>query len=77
MPRLACFDGITLAMYAKDHNPPHFHAYYADDEAIFLIESGEILVGSLPSSKLRQVQAWAAENKTLLQETWKRLNPEK
>lgn len=29
-------------MYYNDHNPPHFHAYYGEDEA--LIEWGTLRV---------------------------------
>ena len=29
MPRLSTFYGIVIAMYYRDHHPPHFHAVYA------------------------------------------------
>ncbi len=32
----------------KEHNPPHIHAYYGDDEAEFLISNGELAKGSFP-----------------------------
>lgn len=28
MPSISSFFGITIYMYRKDHNPPHFHALY-------------------------------------------------
>jgi hypothetical protein len=33
MPEICRFYGIIIRMYYDDHNPPHFHAEYADDEA--------------------------------------------
>jgi len=74
MPRLAFFDGVTISMYAKDHNPPHIHAYYAEDEAVFRIDTGQILVGSLKSPQLKQVEQWISDNTEHLAATWRRLN---
>jgi Domain of unknown function (DUF4160) len=33
MPELSRFLGIVIAMYYRDHGPPHFHAIYGDHEA--------------------------------------------
>jgi hypothetical protein len=33
MPESCRFYGIIIRMYYDDHNPPHFHAFYGDDEA--------------------------------------------
>jgi hypothetical protein len=33
MPELSRFLGIVIAMYYRDHAPPHFHAIYGDYEA--------------------------------------------
>jgi hypothetical protein len=30
MPELSRFLGIVIAMYFKDHNPPHFHVLYGE-----------------------------------------------
>jgi predicted metallo-beta-lactamase superfamily hydrolase len=30
MPRISAFYGIVIAMYYRDHHPPHFHAIYAE-----------------------------------------------
>lgn len=35
-------------MYFADHAPPHFHARYAEHEALIAIESGAVIAGSLP-----------------------------
>ena len=43
MPTISEFFGILIRMYYDDHNPPHFHAYYGEHEAIILIETLEIV----------------------------------
>jgi len=57
-------------MYYDDHNPPHFHAYYGDTEAIFSIETLEVMEGSLPRRARLLVVEWAIEHKEELQEDW-------
>lgn len=50
MPSICeCF-GITIYVYYNDHDhaPPHFHAEYAEHEALFLIETLEVYSESLP-----------------------------
>jgi hypothetical protein len=29
MPEISRFLGIIIKMFLKEHNPPHFHAFYA------------------------------------------------
>lgn len=45
-------------MYFKDHFPPHFHAEYNGAEAMFSIETGNIIKGDLPRKQTRLIQAW-------------------
>jgi hypothetical protein len=42
MPRISTFYGIVIEMYFDDHPPPHFHALYAGEEALIVIDTGEI-----------------------------------
>ena len=46
-------------MYADDHAPPHFHARYAENQALIDIATGEMISGSFPRRALRLVQDWA------------------
>ena len=39
VPRLSAFYGIVITMYFRDHPPPHFHAHYAEHEAVIAIET--------------------------------------
>jgi hypothetical protein len=49
VPRLSEFYGIVIAMYYRDHAPPHFHAIYGGWDASVVIESVELLDGNLPT----------------------------
>ena len=48
MPQISYFLGVIIRMFYRDHNPPHFHAVYANFEGIIDIEKNEIIGGELP-----------------------------
>jgi hypothetical protein len=48
MPTLSSFFGIVVSMYWNDHQPPHFHARYADSEVVIRLETLEVEAGHLP-----------------------------
>ena len=48
MPIISLFFGIIIRINFRDHNPPHFHAEYQGMEALFDIQTLEILGGDLP-----------------------------
>ncbi len=73
MPVISMFYGIIVSMYFFDdqqHKLPHIHVRYHDQEAVFSIPDGEILSGSLKSSKARLVQAWIVIHKDALMANW-------
>ena len=71
MPVLSMFFGIILRMYnTNEHNPPHFHAYYGDFEAIFSFD-GEMIGGELPRRQVRLIQAWVELHREELEADWK------
>lgn len=59
MPTICEFFGIVIRMYYDDHNPPHFHAYYGGEQAIFSIETRELMEGSLSRRAKAMVLEWA------------------
>lgn len=59
MPTICEFFGIVIRMYYDDHNPPHFHAYYGGEQAIFSIETLELMEGSLSRRAKAMVLEWA------------------
>lgn len=70
MPCISSFFGIVITMYFNDHAPPHFHARYQDHEAQVLIDSLDILEGSLPRRALALVLEWAALHRRELRADW-------
>lgn len=66
------FYGIIIRMYCApgEHNPPHFHAYYAEHKAIIDINSCELASGNLPKKQLKLVLAWAELRKEELLADW-------
>ena len=70
MPTISEFFGITIRMYFDDHNPPHFHAYYGEHEALIEVNTLYVLEGSLPRRAKALVLEWAAEHREELLEDW-------
>ena len=48
MPRISEFFGIVIYMYYNDHWPSHFHATYGEREAVYMIDTLEVLRCNLP-----------------------------
>ena len=74
MPEISRFYGIVIYMYFKDHFPPHFHALYNEYEALFSIETGEIIQGDIPKKQLRLIQAWVELHREELFENFNELS---
>ncbi len=73
VPTISRFYGIVIRMYFSDHPPPHFHAFYAGEEAVVVIATGEILRGALPERALRMVREWTTVHREELSANWLRL----
>lgn len=72
MPELCRFYGIRIKMYFDDHNPPHFHAAYAEHAAVIEIETLALVAGELPSRALGLAVEWASLHKAELEKAWER-----
>lgn len=70
MPTLSRFYGVLIRMYFADHAPPHFHAIYAEAEALIDIQSLLVIEGRLPHRALAMVLEWAALHRAELLEDW-------
>lgn len=70
MPELSRFYGIVIKMYFADHGPPHFHAEYADAEALMSIETLAVFAGRLPARALSLVTEWAELHQDELRAAW-------
>ncbi len=72
MPSICRFFGIVIYIYHGDHVPPHFHAKYAGEEALYEIETLRIYRGSLPRRAHNLVLEWADLHRAELMENWER-----
>ncbi len=72
MPTIAIVDGVKIQMFFNDHAPPHFHAILGGDEMLVAISNLDVIRGSLPSAKHRQVLQWAADHQGALALNWVR-----
>lgn len=72
MPCVSEFYGIVIYLYYNDHNPPHFHAEHAGNEAVIGIETLGILMGELPRRASAMVLEWASLHRDELREDWDR-----
>lgn len=70
MPQLSRFYGIIIYLYFKDHNPPHFHAWYSEHKCEISIVDLTILKGSLPGRAFALVLEWAALHRKELLDSW-------
>lgn len=70
MPTLHAEDGVEICMYFFDHNPPHVHAFHADEEVLLVIRTGAILDGSMRANKLAIAKAYVAANVDALLARW-------
>jgi hypothetical protein len=57
MPEISRFLGISIFMYYRDHEPPHFHAEYGEFEITVEIERG-LVTGPFPRRALSLVLEW-------------------
>lgn len=58
MPPISRFFGIVIAMFYADHNPPHFHARYGDQEAVVEIDTLALVAGELSPKARALVVEW-------------------
>lgn len=70
MPTISAFYGVLIQMFWADHAPPHFHALYAEFEALIDIRTLEVIRGKLPRRALVLVLEWAAQHRDELMEDW-------
>ena len=69
MPEICRFYGIVIFMNYLDHNPPHFHAKYQDQEIIVEIPSG-VIQGKMPKRALRMIIEWMDKHQEEIALNW-------
>ena len=71
MPEISRFFGLIIALYYNDHQPPHFHVRYGEQQAIIGIENLVLLRGILSPRTLWLVIEWASLHQDELKENWR------
>jgi hypothetical protein len=69
MPEISRFLGIVIAMYYRDHAPPHFHAIYGEYEVTVEVATG-VVNGDFPRRALAHVHEWRNLHKSELTNIW-------
>jgi hypothetical protein len=72
MATISMFFGILIRMYlgGKEHNPPHFHAFYQGHKGIFDINTCEMTEGDIPLKQQRAISVWASYHQDELLADW-------
>jgi hypothetical protein len=72
MAEISRFFQIVIAIYfkGKEHNPPHFHAYYKGRDLSINIKTLEIMKGIFPKREKYLVLQWAKLHKAELLQIW-------
>lgn len=70
MPEICCFYGIIIFMNYNEHDPPHFHARYEEQEVTIEIKSG-IVKGQMSKRGLRMLFEWSEIYHEELMENWR------
>ena len=76
MPEISSFLGIVIAVYFKEHAPPHFYAKYGGQRASFSIQELRLLEGALPPRIVSLALEWAFLHREELMESWERARRE-
>ena len=72
MPCISQFFGILIYMYYNEHAPPHFHAEYGGDEALYEIKTLQVYAGNLPRRVHNLVLEWADLHRQELLDEWQK-----
>lgn len=73
MPIISAFFGIVIRMYYKEHEPAHFHAEYAGQQAKFAFDGG-LIAGRITSRRaVRRIRDWAQAHRAELEANWAKM----
>lgn len=71
MPEISRFYGIVVYMNFNDHDPPHFHARYHDQEVVVEIPMA-VVQGRMSNRALRMLFEWSDMHRQELMDNWQR-----
>jgi hypothetical protein len=70
MPEISRFFGIIVSMFYDDHQPPHFHARYGENDVVIDINKLSVLRGNISPRALGLVIEWATLHQESLIKDW-------
>ena len=73
MPTIIVLFDIQIVIHTTEHNPPHVHAFFKGDEALFNILNGEMFRGEIPNKQAKIVKKFILAYKDNLLDEWNRL----
>jgi hypothetical protein len=76
MPEICRFYGIVIFMNYKDHESPHFHARYQEQEVTVEIQTGTV-EGKMSKRALRMLFEWSEIYREELLSNWQRARERK
>ncbi|HEY5042000.1 MAG TPA: DUF4160 domain-containing protein [Verrucomicrobiae bacterium] len=76
-PLIRCANPAWTQNIVNAHSPTHFHAIYAEHEALIEIETGNIHEGYLPNTAHELVKQWRLLHLQELREDWNRARTQK
>lgn len=74
MATIVRLGNVKIAVYARDHAPPHFHVLAAEHAATISMKTLKITAGDLPVGTYNLVTDWATHHMDILVDAWTRLN---
>lgn len=72
MPEICRFYGIIILMHYRDHDPPHFHAKYENQEVTIEIQAG-MVKGYMGKRALGMLFEWFDLHQAEIMENWRLL----
>lgn len=69
MPVIYIINGILIAMYGFDHNPPHIHVRYGEYNFTITFDD-RVVVGSAPSDVIAEVNKFMDKHIDELWDLW-------
>jgi hypothetical protein len=74
VPKLKQFPGCRIAIYPRDHRPPHVHVEFRDGSRCTVEIETLVVTGTVrPSGRLKQPLRWIATNRAWLLANWKKI----
>jgi hypothetical protein len=71
VPLISTFFGILVTMNYREHDPPHFHAWYSGSAGTIAIADGAVN-GDLPRRVVAMLLEWRHLHRDELAENWRR-----